>query len=79
MIYCAIVLFRLVLFRRFTKQTRLVGSNKILIDSMSLNFIDFVVIQIKDIIESNKFFSLLANKYLIDRDLFDSIKFFLSV
>ena len=35
----AIVLFRLVLFRRFNKQTRLVGSNKILIDSMSLNFI----------------------------------------
>ena len=57
MIYCAIVLFRLVLFRRFTKQTRLVGSNKILIDLMSLNFIDYsVVIQIKDIIESNKFF-----------------------
>ena len=35
----AILLFRLVLFRRFNKQTRLVGSNKILIDSMSLNFI----------------------------------------
>ena len=52
MIYCAIVLFRLVLFRRFTKQT-LVGSNKILIDSMSLNFIDSVVIQIKDNIELN--------------------------
>ena len=51
MIYCAIVFFRLVLFRRLTKQTRLVRSNKILIDSMSLN-----VIQIKDIIESNKFF-----------------------
>ena len=32
------------------------GSNKILIDSMSLNFIDSVVIQIKDIIESNRFF-----------------------
>ena len=56
MIYCAIVLFRLVLFRRFTKQTRLVGSNKILNDSMSLNFIDSVVIRIKDIIELNRFF-----------------------
>ena len=44
MIYCAIVLFQLVLFRRFTKQTRVVGSNKILIDSISLNFIDSVVI-----------------------------------
>ena len=56
MIFCAIVLFRLVLFRRFTKQTLLVGLNKILIDLMSLNFIDSVVIQIKDIIESNRFF-----------------------
>ena len=56
MIYCAIVLFRLVLFRRFTEQTRLVVTNKLLIDSMSFNYIDFVVIQIKDIIESNRFF-----------------------
>ena len=56
MIYCTIVLFRLVLFRHFTKQTRLVGLNKILIDSMSLNSIDFVVIQIKNIIEWNRFF-----------------------
>ena len=56
MIYCATVLFRIVLFRRLTKQTRLVDSNKILIDSMSLNFRDSVVIQIKDIIESNRFF-----------------------
>ena len=55
MIYCAIVLFRLVLFRRFTEQARLGGSNKIVIDLMSLNFIDSVVIQIKDIIDSNRF------------------------
>ena len=54
MIYRAAVSFRLVLFRRFTKQTRLVGSNKFLTDSMSLNFILFVVIQIKDIIDSIK-------------------------
>ena len=53
MIYCAIVLFR-----RFTKQTRLFGSSKILIDSMSINFIDSMVIQIKDIIKSNRFFHL---------------------
>ena len=33
------------------KQKRLVGSNKILIDSMSRNLIDSVVIQIKNIIE----------------------------
>ena len=51
-----IVLFRLVLFSRFTKQTLLVGSNEILIDSMSLNFINTVVIQMKDIIELNKLF-----------------------
>ena len=56
MICCAILLFRLVLFRSFTEQTRLVVSNKIFIDSMSLNFIDFVVIHMKDIIESNRFF-----------------------
>ena len=56
MIYCAIVLFRLVLFGRFTKQTRVVGSNKILVDSMSLNFINSVIVQTKDIIESNRFF-----------------------
>ena len=56
MVYCAIVLFQLVLFRRFTKQTRLDGSNKILISSMSLNFIDSMIIQIKDIIRSNRFF-----------------------
>ena len=37
MIFYVIVLFWLVLFKRFTKQTRLVGSNEILIDSMSLN------------------------------------------
>ena len=49
MIYYAIVLFQLVLFRRFTKQTCLVGSNKILIHSISL--IDSVVIKIKDIID----------------------------
>ena len=54
--YVIIVFFWLLLFRRFTKQTRLVGSNKILIDSMSLNFIDTVVIQIKDIIELNRLF-----------------------
>ena len=52
MFFCAIVLFG-----RFTKQTHLVGSNKILIDSMSLNFIDSVVFQIKYIIELNKFFN----------------------
>ena len=46
-----IVLLRLVLFRGFTKQTRLLASNKILIDSMLPYFIDTVVIQIKDIIE----------------------------
>ena len=46
----------IVLFRRFTKQTRLVGSNKILIDSMWLNFIDTAVIKIKDIIELNRLF-----------------------
>ena len=40
----------------FTKQTRLLGSNKILIDSMLPNFIDTVVIRIKDIIESNRLF-----------------------
>ena len=56
MVYCGIVLFQLVLFRRFTKQTRLDGSNKILISSMSLNFIDSMIIQIKDIIRSNRFF-----------------------
>ena len=55
MIFYVIVLFWLVLFRSFTKQTRLVGSSKILIDSMSLNFIDNVVIQIKDI-EVNRLF-----------------------
>ena len=56
MICCAILLFQLVLFRRFTKQTRLVGSNKIITDdSVSQNFIDSVV-QIKDIIESNIFY-----------------------
>ena len=42
---CLIVLYTwfiislYVLFRRFTKQTRLLGSNKILIDLISLNFI----------------------------------------
>ena len=44
------------LFRRFTKQTRLVSSNKTLIELMSLNFINSVVIQIKDIIELNRLF-----------------------
>ena len=34
----------------------LVGSNKILVDSILLNFIDNVVIQIKDIIELNRLF-----------------------
>ena len=56
MIYWSIMLFRLVLFRRFTKQTRLVGSNKISIDSMTLNLIDSVVTQIKDIIDSSSYF-----------------------
>ena len=56
MIFYVIVLSSLVLFIRFTKQTRLVGSSKILIDSMSLNFIDTVIIQIKDIIEPNRLF-----------------------
>ena len=50
MIFYVIVLLWLMLFRRFTKQTRLVGLNKILIDLMSLNFIDTVVIQIEDLI-----------------------------
>ena len=52
MIFYVIVVFWFVLFRRFIKQTRLVGSNEILIASMSLivNLIDTVVIQIKDII-----------------------------
>ena len=61
MIYCAFVLFGLVLFRRFTKQTRLVGSNKILIDLISLNFIDAVVIQTKDIIELNRYFFFVSD------------------
>ena len=52
---CCCVIW-LVLFRGFTKQTRLLGSNKILIDSMLPNFIDTLVIQIKDIIESNRLF-----------------------
>ena len=39
MISYVIMLFRLVLFRRFAKQRRLVGLNKPLIDSMSLNFL----------------------------------------
>ena len=56
MILYVIVLCWLVLFRPFTKQTRLVGSNKILIDSMSLNFIDTVVIKIKYIIQLNRLF-----------------------
>ena len=34
---CHCVFSTCVLFRRFAKQTRLVGSNKILIDSMLLN------------------------------------------
>ena len=55
MIFYVIVLFWFVLFRRFTKQIRL-GSNKILSDSVSLNFIDTVVIQIKDIIELKRLF-----------------------
>ena len=42
------IFYVIVLFRRFTKQTGLAGFNKILIDSMSLNFIDTVVIQIKN-------------------------------
>ena len=33
-----------------------IGSNKIVIDSMSLNFIDTVVIQIKDVFEYNRLF-----------------------
>ena len=45
-----VVLFWLVLLRGFTKQTRLPGSNKVLIDSMLPYFIDTVVIQLKDII-----------------------------
>ena len=56
MIVYVTVLFRLVLFRRFIKQTRLVGSNEILIDSMSVDFIKTVVIQIKDIIQLNRLF-----------------------
>ena len=40
MIYHVIVLFWLELFSRFTEQTPLVGSNKISIDLMSLDFID---------------------------------------
>ena len=54
--FYVIVLFWLVLFRGFTKQTGLLGSNKILINSMLPYFIDTVVIQIKDIIESNRLF-----------------------
>ena len=76
MIYSAIVLFRLVLFRRFTKQIRLVGSNNILIDSMSLNFTDFVVIQIEDILESNGCFHW---RRITISYAEISIKFFLSV
>ena len=53
-IYYVIVLFWLVLFRRLTKQTPLVVPNKFFIDSMSLNFIDTVVIKMKDIIELNR-------------------------
>ena len=47
MIFYVIVLLWIVLFRGFTKQTRLLGSNKILIDSMLPNFIETVVIQKK--------------------------------
>ena len=54
--FYVIVLFWLVLFGGFTKQTGLLGSNKILFDSMLPYFIDTVVIQIKDIIESNSLF-----------------------
>ena len=50
------VLFLIMLFKRSTKQTRLVGLNKILISSMSLNFIDIVFIQIKDTLELNRLF-----------------------
>ena len=56
MIFYVIVLFLFVVFKRFTKRTRLLGSNKILSDSMLANFIDTVVIQIKYIIESNRLF-----------------------
>ena len=56
MIYYIIELFWLVLFRRFTEQTRLIGSNEILIHSISLNFTDSIVIQIKDIIELIRLF-----------------------
>ena len=49
-----VIAFWLVLFRRFTKQKRLVGWNKILIDLMSLNSIDSVVIQIKNITKLNR-------------------------
>ena len=44
MIYNFIVLFLLVLFRRFTEQTSLGGLNEDLIASMSPNFIDSVTI-----------------------------------
>ena len=50
------IYYVIVLFRRFTKRTRLFGSNKSLIDSTSLNFINSVVIQIKDVIELNGLF-----------------------
>ena len=72
------IFYVIVLFRRFTKQTRVVGSNKVFIDSMLLNFIDIVIIQIKDITEL-EIISLVAYKYLIGQDLFDSIKKILSV
>ena len=54
MICYVIVLFGLVLFGRFTKQTHLGFSEKFFNHSMSLNFIDYMVIQIKDIIDLNR-------------------------
>ena len=46
-----------VLFRRVSKKTCLVGLNKILIHSMSLNFIDSVVSQINDTVDLNILFN----------------------
>ena len=64
-IYYVIVLFWLVLFRCFTEQTALVVSKTNLIDSVSLNFIDSAVIQIKNIIELNDYF--IGDKWMSHR------------
>ena len=59
----------IVLFKRFTRQTRSVGSNKILIDSMSPNFIGSMGLS-NTIYYWIKYNILLAtNNYIIGRDI----------